>query len=313
MAATVRNRHIVYFFDRGFHACTLVSLHSVLARTPGPLRISLHPTAEAPDLETDAARLASRFPDASIEIRPVDISRFEDLPQGPLPLTSRVRLLLPTLHDGRLLYIDGDTLARKDITPLLDTPLEQGSCVAGAPVPRVALNLSLAGGTGRRADKARAKIARQAAGLGGIDMTRYFNAGIMIFDLDRIAEMGLQERMTDIRSTVDYHSRDQTYLNALFNRHVTPFDPEWNSGWGEVRTGNSYVPGDVQARFRMARENPGILHYKGPEKPWSAPTPPFKASLLLKPRIRRARAKFWREFQAERATTEAVLGRNLWP
>jgi len=312
VTAQDRNRHVVYFFDRGFYACTLVSLHSVLARTKGRLRITLHPTAEAPDLASDAAKLAARFPDASIEIRPVDISPFEDLPQGPLPLTSRVRLLLPTLHDGRLLYIDGDTMARKDISPLLDTKLEEGTCVAGAPVPRVALNLALAKGTGWRAERARAKIASQSAGLGGLDMTRYFNAGIMIFDLDRIAEMGLENRMTDLRSTVDYHSRDQTYLNALFNRHVTPFDPEWNSGWGEVRTGNPYVPADTRARFHMARENPGILHYKGPEKPWSAPAPPFKASLLLKPRVRRARAKFWREFQHERAATEAVLGRRLW-
>ena len=304
------SRHVVYFFDAGFESCSLISLHSVLARTPGPLKITLHPTFDSATLETDAEKLRARFPHAEITVHPIDINQFSHIPSGPLPLTARVRLLLPRLHSGRLLYIDGDTLARKDISPLLDMDLG-GACVSGSVVARVALNLALARGTGKKAKKAREKLRAQAGALDGIDMQRYFNSGIMIFDLDRIAELGLDARMMDLDETRKYANRDQTFLNALFNDHVAMFDPAWNSGWGEPRTANSYVPKELRDYFRTAREDPGILHYKGREKPWDAETTPFRLHLLMQGRKRRSRARYWDEFQTERRATEAVLGRSL--
>jgi lipopolysaccharide biosynthesis glycosyltransferase len=210
-----------------------------------------------------------------------------------------------------LLYIDGDTVALKDISPLLDMDLK-GACVSGSVVARVALNLALARGTGKIADAARAKLDGQAKALDGIDMERYFNSGIMIFDLDKIAELGLDKRMMDLNETKKYANRDQTFLNALFNDHVTMFNPSWNSGWGEPRTGKSSIPAELRTYFEAARNDPGIVHYKGREKPWDAETPPFRLHLLLQARKRRSRARYWQAFQHERRATEAVLGRKLW-
>ena len=308
---TAYDRHIVYFFDKGFEGCSLVSLHSVLRLTKGPLHVSLHPTEPMPHLARDVATLAARFPDAQLHLTEVDATAWAHIPAGPLPLTSRLRLLLPRLHAGRVLYIDGDTLARRDISPLVDFDMG-GHATAGAPVPKVAIRYGLARHGGRRGRQAAEHLEKQSRALGGLDMSRYVNAGIMLFDLDKIVATGRDARMTDIAATKDYASRDQTFLNAIFNDDMALFDPGWNSGWGEARTANWYVPREVRDAFRVAREDPGLLHFKGREKPWHARTPPFRAHMLTQGRKRRLRAKFWAEYQVERDRTEALVGRALF-
>lgn len=304
--------HLVYFFDRGFERPSLVSLHSVLARMPGPVRATFHPTEPSETLEADLAALGRAFPEAELGVRAVDLAPWRHLPRGRLPLAARSRLLLPELHEGRVLYLDGDALAQVDLTPLWETELE-GACIAAAVAPGVQVNLARGAGRGRAAQRMRDKLARRSARLDGIDMARYFNSGVMVMDLDRIRALGLDARMKAIEETVNYTSRDQDFLNVIFRDHTHLIEPAWNSGWGNAHTAQAHVPADLRAHFAASRERPLILHYTGFEKPWSAPRPPFRWHLVLKPGQRRARAAAWAVFQAERAATEAVLGRSLWP
>src|SRR5690606_19676460 len=134
--------------------------------------------------------------------------------------------------------------------------------------------------------------------LSGVDMHRYFNSGVMLFDLDRIRALGLDARMADIAATAQVTSRDQDWLNIGFRDSALILPPEWNSGWGDPKTAKPYVPKAMQDRFRASREDPAIVHFTGFEKPWAAPRPPFRWHLLLQPAQRRARARFWAEFQA---------------
>lgn len=305
--------HFVYFFDESFAACTMVSLHSVLARIPGRLRVSLHPTFESKWLGPDVAALSERFPAADIAVREVDLAPWRHLPRGRLPLAARSRLLLPSIHSGRVLYLDGDALARRDLTPLWQTDL-QGKCIGAALAPGVQAILErYEKSRSRDARKAGEKTLQRGERLDGLDMRKYFNSGVMLLDLDAIQAKGLAGRMMDIEATARYTSRDQDWLNMVFRDETRLIEPIWNSGWGNPRTDRPYVSPELRAYFRQSREDPAIIHYTGFEKPWQANRPPFRLHLLTKPRERRLRARFWAEFQAERRQTEAVLGRDLWP
>lgn len=305
--------HFVYFFDEAFAPCTMVSVQSVLRRTPGELRLTLHPTFDSRQAETDVAALAKTFASAHISVREVDLTPWRSLPRGRLPLAARSRLLLPSIHSGRVIYLDGDAIARKDLTPLWQMDL-QGKCIAAALAPGVQAILE-------RHEKSRARDARTAGEktlargvkLDGIDMRRYFNSGVMVLDLDRIHAAGLAGRMMDIEATARYTSRDQDWLNMVFRDETLILDPIWNSGWGNPRTDKRFVSPELRAYFRESREDPAIIHYTGFEKPWQAARPPFRFHLLTKPLERRLRARYWTDFQQERAATEAILGRRLWP
>lgn len=305
--------HLVYFFDESFAPCSLVSIHSVLRTTPGALRVTLHPTFAPERIAPDVASLGAAFPDATVSLREVDLSAFRDLPRGRLPLAARSRLLLPDLHDGRVLYLDGDALARRDLTPLWQTDL-RGNCIGAVLAPGVQAILERHANTrSAAARKAGEKTLRRGERLDGIEMRRYFNSGVMLLDLDCIRERGLDSRMKDIRATAEYTSRDQDWLNMVFRDSVELLDPTWNSGWGNPRTAKSYVSENLRDLFRASREDPAIIHYTGFEKPWQSERPPFRLHMLNKPLERRQRTRFWAEFQQERVRCEAVLGRKLWP
>ncbi|MDT0684004.1 glycosyltransferase [Roseicyclus sp. F158] len=300
--------HLVYFFDPAFEGCTLVSLLTALERTPGPVRVSLHPTGPPDRLESDARTLAEAF-GAKIEVRPVDLSAFAHLPRGRLPLAARARLLLPALHDGPVLYLDGDTIVRKDLTPLWQTNIE-GACLAACLAPGVTAALA-APARGRAAREAAAKIARRSDRMGGLDMSTYVNSGVMLLDLPRIRAEGLDALMGDIEATARVTSRDQDWINVVFAGRIHLLDPTWNSGWGNPRTDRRALPPELRDRFRESRTDPAICHFTGFEKPWHSPTAPVRLHLLTKPRERRMRAMFWREFRAARERTEASLGHPL--
>jgi hypothetical protein len=304
--------HILYFHDAAFAPCTRVSLLTALEGMAGPVRVTLHPTEEDPALPMDLRALGEAFPDARLGIREVDLSPYAHLPRGRLPLAARSRLLMPRLHGGRALYLDGDTLVRRSLRPLWETDLG-GACLGAALAPGVQVQCAQVAARAPGWRKAKEKLAKRSARLDGIDMARYVNTGVMLLDLDRIRAIGLDAPMTDIEATARYTSRDQDYINVVFRDRIHLIDPTWNSGWGNPRTLEGFVPREMQDRFRASREDPAIVHFTGFEKPWQAPRPPVRLHLLTKPVERRSRARWWAEFHAARARAEAVLGRRLTP
>ena len=304
--------HLTFFFDGGFRDCTLVALHSVLRETPGEMLVHLHPTEEMDLTEAELDRFRQAFPALDLRLAPIDMEAFRHLPEGRRPLAARARLLLPEIHEGRVLYLDGDILVKKDIRPLWNADLE-GALIGACLAPGVQALIELGRASRPRLSrKAAEKIGNRSKRLKGIDMRRYFNSGVMLFDLDAIRASGKDEEMRDIEATAGITSRDQDWLNIVFAGDCRVLPAEWNSGWGNPRTAERYVSPELREFFRESREDPGILHYTGNEKPWQAEKPPFYLHYLNKPLERRLRARAWAEFQAARRATEALLSRRLF-
>jgi lipopolysaccharide biosynthesis glycosyltransferase len=173
-----------------------------------------------------------------------------------------LRLAIPEAATGtdRALYLDCDTLVLDDLRSLLDTDLGGAplGAVRDAHNPTVGQGWALPG----------------HATLGIPAGRTYFNSGVLLFDLERCAAMGLFEKAT--RFLTDHPEQvllwDQDALNVAADDEWHRLDPVWNTFATSPLTllpdffhhAEATPLADLLADEAHAK----ILHYAGPDKPW---------------------------------------------
>ncbi|KAI0030631.1 nucleotide-diphospho-sugar transferase [Vararia minispora EC-137] len=155
--------------------------------------------------------------------------------------------MIKLLPVERALYLDADTLIRKDIRSLWETDL-QGMSIAA--VPDVGYPF---GADASEANK-----------------TPYFNAGILLFDLARARRTMLQ-LFNSARAHRNSRFGDQDALNAHFKGDWVQLSLAWNAqGQGTY----AMLPSpDREGLNLSSMVDPGIVHFTGPVHP------PMKAVL----------------------------------
>lgn len=113
---------------------------------------------------------------------------------------SMMRLALPDIlpDESRVLWLDIDTIVEKDIAGLFDTDL--GGCYVGAVEEPI-----------------RSK-----------DPFVYFNAGVMLMDLDKLRD-GMADKLIRMINTKPMRFPDQDVINILCQGEIKPLDPYYNS------------------------------------------------------------------------------------
>lgn len=261
---------ISYIFDAGFERCSLVSVFSLLKHSSTNQQILLFSNQTAASYFRDVERLAAAFPESSIETHPFPHLDEHGGTRGHITSATMLRLFLHRVVDGRTLYIDGDTLIRRDITPLLEEDL-QGHPIGACRSPRIHASF-LAASQSRwvlRRKPHRERIARLKA-VPGLDPENYFNAGVLIFDMKRIREEGFVTPLEDWRAAEAYPNRDQDHLNFVFKKRIHLIPPEWNSIWGNVTTNRLIFTRRERDFYAASRLDPAIVHYTGAQKPWNS-------------------------------------------
>lgn len=114
---------------------------------------------------------------------------------------SLMRLVIPLLlpDEDRALYLDVDTMAVQDAGPLLDLDLH-GNLMAGVLEP-----------------------------LKCYGTTRYFNAGVLLMDLEALRESGTVEEMVKAANYRRWGFPDQDVINHVCSRRMGAVDTCWNS------------------------------------------------------------------------------------
>jgi lipopolysaccharide biosynthesis glycosyltransferase len=158
--------------------------------------------------------------------------------------------ILPETY-SRALYLDADVLVLGDVRELWELDLR--GHVVGAVVEPTAPTLGSERGL------------QHVAELGFDPELPYFNAGVLLVDLDewRRAEIG-RRAIEHIRRLTPV-LMDQDALNAVLVGRWIEIDPIWNLTEYWFRNEKR------QARFADVLERARIVHYVGRKKPWLRP------------------------------------------
>ncbi len=186
----------------------------------------------------------------------VDRSALPIRPTDHLTVETYYRLFLETAFDEtvkRVVYLDADLVVLGDLSQL--AAIDLGSKAVGAAID---LHVRRWGNGG--------------AALWGKDTDDrpYFNAGVLVIDLD--AWRTLQVRHRSLEFLASNRDRilfwDQDALNAVLAGDWKELDPRWNrmtDYWEERREGRLPFTRETIASLR----DPFIVHFASPNKPWN--------------------------------------------
>ncbi|MES2460251.1 MAG: glycosyltransferase family 8 protein, partial [Armatimonadota bacterium] len=193
----------------------------------------------------------------NIEWLEFDLSQFTGMHRSAhLTEATLMRLLLPEKlpQIKRLLYIDCDVLVRGDVRPFYQHPFNDTYIVGVQDfyIPTTGIY----GHTDLNIDP---------------DLP-YFNAGVMMMNLDLLRKADLIDPMLRLlRKYPEFH--DQDGLNALIGGRWQHTNYKWNLqiGWRGLDT---LPPSDVKSQLIADREhlfeNAQIIHFNTSHKPWKS-------------------------------------------
>lgn len=239
---------VLLAFDQNYAMHAAACMASLLRHSSAPIHFVVVSADDPAPFRDRLHRSFAREPRATLTVR-----RFE-MPSGthfPLPYHLTVETymrfwigeILPNAK--RALYIDGDAITVAPIEPLWQTDL--GDKVLGAvPIP---------GST-------------RPATHGMPPGSPFFNAGVLLFDLDAWRARGYRDRCLDYlrRHPERALDGDQDILNLCTQGDWLPLDYKWNviSPFYRPSHDLQLSPETVARVKRDAR----IIHFNGGSKPW---------------------------------------------
>lgn len=189
-----------------------------------------------------------KYEKENIKIEFVDLNYYIDKIKDKLytrdyyTKTTYFRLFIPDLYPqyDKVLYLDSDIVVLGDIAQLYNTNVK-GNLVAAIPDDSVQTIDEF----GEYVEKV----------VGVADRKNYFNAGILLMNLDEFRKINFQSKFLYLLETVKFSvAQDQDYLNRLCKGRVTLVDRTWNR-----------MPIKVDG---INEENIKLIHYNLTYKPW---------------------------------------------
>lgn len=275
-------------------------LHSMLTQC-GDLTVQVH-YLHGPGAPSEADRLVEGMVErhgATISFISVPDDRVAGLPaQGFTRKATWYRILLAELLPDidRVLFLDVDLIVLSSLRALWETDLDDHYVAA-------VTNLLQHDHMHRPAEL-------------GIDRPQdYFNAGVMLMNLDLIRRDGCSEALLSygVEHAGELMFRDQDALNVVLGARRLALHPRWNCMTSIL--GFPYAGYAFGARaLEEARRDPAIRHFEGPDanKPWHV----LCDSPLRESYLEHRRYTPWPEVRLEGATLRSrahSLRRRLSP
>ncbi len=200
------------------------------------------------DVQEGHMKQVEKYENENVSIEFVDLSYYIKKVKDKLYTrdyytnTTYFRLFLPELYPqyDKVLYLDSDIIVLGDISELYNTDMGT-NLVAAAPDDIIQTN----------------KVFQDYAELvvGVAKYQHYFNAGVLLMNLDELRKFKFQEKFLYLLSTVKFSvAQDQDYLNRLCKGRVTLVSHDWDvMPYVNVET----KPEDIK-----------LIHYNFAYKPW---------------------------------------------
>jgi lipopolysaccharide biosynthesis glycosyltransferase len=251
LAGSAGTVHVACCFDQQMELPFLVLASSLKRRLKDDRKVVLHAFHSDPIAHDLAYFVGLNSATFELRLRHIE-NRFHHVAMWPSHLTaaSLLRLRLPSVLNGidRVVYLDCDLVVLNDITTLYDTDLLDfplAACLdfwlTGAP-PFAPPGWDVGEWH---------KFLSEVVGLA--DWKTYFNGGVLVMDLNRFRNTGLVDAAEEFLVQTNYKTPfvDQEALNHVIDGAFVRLDSRWN------------------VLAALGHSNPWIIHYAGPNKPWS--------------------------------------------
>ena len=274
-----RDLAVVSAADDGYAMQLAVAMRSMIDSLPPDARCRLF-IIDAGLSPANRERCLAAWADGRVQVTwlspPLGLVR--DLPVSDhVNQTSYLRLLLDELLPadlGKCIYFDADLVVRRDLTRLWNEPLAGHTVLAvnDAGSPRIDARLGLPTYPRCRHLLAAERPVPNYRELGLAPGGKYFNAGVMVVDLDRWRRETVGRRALEALVLHREHVVwwDQYALNVVLSGRWGELDLRWN----QVTHVHAYPawhesPFD-QRRVARLRDDPWVVHYCAASKPWHA-------------------------------------------
>lgn len=257
---------VFYCADEVFAHSLQVSLFSLFRHHPrGSIRLYLFDGGLSVSSRDLVKRLAHAFGNELVWLGETDSARVPLLAKSRYAPISCARLLCASLIPERhVLYVDADTLFLGPIEELWRF------CV-GADVKMGAVRDFLSNFRNIFLDAdpyVTAQRFRSLERIGVADEERYFNTGLMWFDVPYLRAIEMEKKIRELAEVYPDFAflADQNYLNLLFRGNWTELDYSWNF---QIPLEN-FLNGTWAYRdtVNYLSIQPKILHFVSVEKPW---------------------------------------------
>ncbi len=240
--------------------------------------------------------LTETFNKGNVSLRFFDLSAlFSGLnlyTPGHISIETYFRLVIPLVmkNYNKILFLDSDLAVLGDIKELYDTDVSKyalSACIE-------CLMSSIVGIYGDHASK----YMREKLHLKNVD--KYFQAGVMVLNLDYFNKNHCAEKLFKMVTSFDYRIVDQDALNELLNDKNLWLNNEWN--WTPLQK-HMKEQGYLEHMSEFVREkylavkDPKILHFADREKPWFYPEEDM--------------AYIWWSYARQTPFYEEILGRMI--
>lgn len=187
-------------------------------------------------------------------IKGIDLSLFQV--RGIWSMATYYRLFIPQIMSDydRVLYLDCDILVRNDLTDLFDMDMKGNQIACVYDDIRYTNN------------KARIKDCEEKLKLKNYRC--YFNAGVILFNVSKIKYEEFKEQFFYVLRNYELPFQDQDVLNIIFEDKCKFLDFAWNYQCHTLSENPQLA--NVE-ELSKAAENPKIIHYTSPFKPWKYP------------------------------------------
>ncbi len=239
---------IVFAIDENYAPYLCVTLQSILDNASRKNFYKIHILHH--NLRQEDKEIIDRFQKSNCSITYIDVKNQLMQLGDALPLrdyftkTTYYRLFTQTLcpQYDKILYLDSDLVALKDVAELYDHDL--GDNLVGAVVEDVMQNFDVFGSFVEKSL--------------GIRREKYFNAGVLLMNLKKFREEDILMQFYGMLKKYTFPvTQDQDYLNVLCKDKVLYIDSVWN---------RAPIPGTEIAYNELK-----LVHYKMSWKPWKYP------------------------------------------
>lgn len=172
------------------------------------------------------------------------------------------RLLLPDLlKEEKCIYLDTDIIVCGDIAEIYNTPMDN-YVVAGVKAPNYHL----------LADQGKEYM--EKTGLPSMD--QYINAGVLLLDLDKLRKENFTQKALPLIHKAN-PTEDQDIINLVCYDKIKHLPFKYNVPVAYHLEKRAGIAGKVfpQEEWEEGFQNPAIIHFCGPLKPWEYFNVPF--------------------------------------